>query len=385
MTPVKNTAMEDKVLKGVLYSEKKAGRLSLGFVTLDSSRSLNALDLRMLHSIEKKLLNWRRRDDIACVVLSANSKKAFCAGGDIKSLVAGLHQDKLSQFARDYFTTEYFVDYLIHVYPKPILCWADGITMGGGIGIMNGASYRVVTERSLLAMPETAIGFFTDVGATYFLNQLPSGLGLFLGLTAARFNGFDAVKMKLAEGLLSSDKKNTVFEGLSHLPWTEDPQKNIETLHRYLAGESEVDLSHESDLLKRVGEIQKLVNKSTIDEVDAAFRKWKGKDEWIESALQGYFAGSPTSVKTVFEQLKRGKNLSLKDAFLREWNMAMNYCERSDLREGVRAVLVDKDHRPRWNPPALSEVQAKEIERYFSEPSSLPNLLGQKIASAGIG
>ncbi len=139
MTPVKNTAMEDKVLKGVLYSEKKAGRLSLGFVTLDSSRSLNALDLRMLHSIEKKLLNWRRRDDIACVVLSANSKKAFCAGGDIKSLVAGLHQDKLSQFARDYFTTEYFVDYLIHVYPKPILCWADGITMGGGIGIMNGA------------------------------------------------------------------------------------------------------------------------------------------------------------------------------------------------------------------------------------------------------
>ncbi|MEE9143724.1 MAG: enoyl-CoA hydratase/isomerase family protein [Candidatus Binatia bacterium] len=382
---MKNTAMEDKVLKGVLYSEKKAGRLSLGFVTLDSSRSLNALDLRMLHSIEKKLLNWRRRDDIACVVLSANSKKAFCAGGDIKSLVAGLHQDKLSQFARDYFTTEYFVDYLIHVYPKPILCWADGITMGGGIGIMNGASYRVVTERSLLAMPETAIGFFTDVGATYFLNQLPSGLGLFLGLTAARFNGFDAVKMKLAEGLLSSDKKNTVFEGLSHLPWTEDPQKNIETLHRYLAGESEVDLSHESDLLKRVGEIQKLVNKSTIDEVDAAFRKWKGKDEWIESALQGYFAGSPTSVKTVFEQLKRGKNLSLKDAFLREWNMAMNYCERSDLREGVRAVLVDKDHRPRWNPPALSEVQAKEIERYFSEPSSLPNLLGQKIASAGIG
>jgi len=312
MTPVKNTATEDKVLKGVLFSEKKAGRLSLGFVTLDSSRSLNALDLRMLHSIEKKLLNWKRRDDIACVVLSANSKKAFCAGGDIKSLVAGLHQDKLSQFARDYFTTEYFVDYLIHVYPKPILCWADGITMGGGIGIMNGASYRVVTERSLLAMPETAIGFFTDVGATYFLNQLPSGLGLFLGLTAARFNGFDAVKMKLAEGLLSSDKKNTVFEGLSHLPWTEDPQKNIETLHRYLAGESEVDLSHESDLLKRVGEIQKLVNKSTIDEVDAAFRKWKGKDEWIESALQGYFAGSPTSVKTVFEQLKRGGKSYLK-------------------------------------------------------------------------
>lgn len=385
MTPVKYTAMKGKVLKGVLFSEKKAGRLSLGFVTLDSPRSLNALDLRMLRSIEKKLLDWRGRDDIACVVLSANSKKAFCAGGDIKSLVAGLHQGKHSQFARDYFTTEYFVDYLIHVYPKPILCWADGITMGGGIGIMNGASYRVVTERSLLAMPETAIGFFTDVGATYFLKRLPSGLGLFLGLTAARFNGFDAVKMNMAEGLLRSDRKNTVFEGLSHLPWTEDPQKNRNILHRYLTSESEADLFHESDLLKRLGEIQKLVNKSTIDEVDAAFRKWKGKDVWIGSALQGYFAGSPTSEKTVFEQLRRGENLSLKDAFLREWNMAMHYCERSDLCEGVRAVLVDKDHRPRWNPPTLPEVQAKEIERYFSKPNSLPNLLGQKIAVAGIG
>ncbi|NIM18739.1 MAG: enoyl-CoA hydratase/isomerase family protein, partial [Candidatus Latescibacteria bacterium] len=120
----------------------------------------------------EKLLEWRNREDIACIVLHADSERAFCAGGDIKALVVGLKEDQDSLFARAYFAAEYFVDYLIHVYPKPILCWADGISMGGGIGIMTGATCRVLTERSILAMPEIAIGFFTDVGATYFLNRL---------------------------------------------------------------------------------------------------------------------------------------------------------------------------------------------------------------------
>src|SRR5437879_897437 len=137
--------------------------------------------------------------------------------------------------ARDYFTTEYFVDYLIHVYPKPILCWADGITMGGGIGIMNGASYRVVTERSVLAMPEIAIGLFPDVGGTYFLNQLPAGLGLFLGLTGARFNGMDAVAIGMADGLIRAEKKTETLSGLTRLSWNTDNQRNKETIRRYLA------------------------------------------------------------------------------------------------------------------------------------------------------
>ncbi|HEU4340829.1 MAG TPA: enoyl-CoA hydratase/isomerase family protein, partial [Candidatus Binatia bacterium] len=135
----------------VLFSEKKAGRFALGVVTLNHPGSLNALDFAMLRAMSEALLTWRDKETIACVVIHSPSPRAFCAGGDVKSLVTSLRREPGIVVARDYFTMEYFVDYLIHVYPKPILCWADGITMGGGIGIMNGAACRVVTERSTLA------------------------------------------------------------------------------------------------------------------------------------------------------------------------------------------------------------------------------------------
>ncbi len=369
----------------VLFSEEKAGRFTLGFVTLDSPRSLNALDLAMLRALGEKLLEWREREDIACVVFHASSGRAFCAGGDLKSLVAALQKDRDSTFARDYFTTEYFVDYFIHVYPKPILCWADGVTMGGGIGIMNGASYRVVTERTVLAMPEITIGFFTDVGATYFLNRLPPGLGLFLGLTGARFTGFDATAIQMAEGVVRAEKKKELFAGLSRLGWNSDPHKNKEILHRYLSGQMEAGSSRKSDLLRRLDAVRRLVERPNVEEIDGAFRSWKGNDAWIEGAIQGYLTGSPTSAKTIFEQLRRGKGLALEKAFLREWSMAQHYCKRSDIVEGVRARLIDKDNRPIWNPPALSNVRDEEIERYLSEETAGPNLLAQKLAQAGIG
>ena len=133
----------DKLHSTLGFSEQNAGRFKIGYVALDNPRALNALDLAMLRAMESKLLEWRENENLICVVLHASSEKAFCAGGDVKSLVMALRDGTIAA-ARDYFTTEYFVDYLIHVYPKPILCWADAITMGGGIGIMNGAAYRVV-------------------------------------------------------------------------------------------------------------------------------------------------------------------------------------------------------------------------------------------------
>lgn len=375
------TRSHETAASTIHFAEQIAGRFSIGIITLDNPRALNALNLPMLRAMRDQLMEWRDQESIACIVLQAESDKAFCAGGDVKSLMASLNGADAKAVARDYFTTEYFLDYLIHVYPKPILCWADGIAMGGGIGIMNGACYRVVTERSVLAMPEITIGLYPDVGATYFLNRTPTAVGMFLGLTGARFSGYDAVAIGMADGLLPSYQKHHTLTGLVRLNWTADNEMNKHTLRSYLRSGADPAAARKSDLLRRLSELKSLTLKPRIEEIDSAFRAWNDSDDWIKAALHGYVTGSPTSAKTIFEQLKRGRELSLKQAFLREWDMSLNFCARSDFYEGVRARLIDKDQKPRWHPPTLAAVSAAEVERFFSQAHGQPPLLAEELSA----
>lgn len=379
------TANALQEIENITFAEPKAEPFALGIVGLDNPRALNALTLKMFQALEHKLLEWRERPDIACVVLQSASEKAFCAGGDVKALVTELQHSSSLQAAAAFFSHEYFVDYLIHVYPKPILCWADGITMGGGIGIMNGAFCRVVTERTVMAMPEIAIGLFPDVGGSFFLNRMPEGCGLFLGLTSARFDGHDAVAIGMADLLIRAEKKTAVLAGLCQLDWSSDGTKNQRTLDDYLGKFAEPAGWRDSAVMKRQETVKQLTRHSDIHAIDRAMRAWNGDDEWIGNAIHGYFAGSPTSARAIFEQLRGAQTLSLKEVFLREWDMALNFCAQSDFCEGVRARLIDKDHDPQWNPQTLAQVSEAEIVRLFSKQHGQGQQLEQKFAAHGLG
>lgn len=365
----------------LLCSEERADRFGIGILQLNNPGALNAITFDMFRCMKDKLEEWRLRDDIACVVLHSESDRAFSAGGDVKSLAFELTQGNPG-FVREFFTHEYFVDYLIHVYPKPVLCWADGITMGGGIGIMNGACQRIVTERTVMAMPEVSIGFFPDVGATYFLRRLPGSLGLFLGLTAARFDGASALAVGMADAWIHSTRKQRVFEELIRLPWSGEAPWDKKVLEKYVSEKNELERPAGCDLLQRLDLIEKLLEPDTIEEVDESFRQFRTEDVWLRRCIDAYSAGSPTSAAVTFQVMRHGPLLSLKDSFLREWNMAVTFCEEPDFREGVRALLIDKDGNPRWFPPTLSLIGPRGLEKYLSPEAKRPHPLLQMMDRA---
>lgn len=346
-------------------------RNGVGFLTLNSPKSLNSLSAQMMVEYRDILKKWKADPNIHCVYIQGAGEKALCAGGDVRrmhdDLVKHNNPKVLNQDCVHFFTQEYALDYEVHMFCKPIVVWANGIVMGGGIGATNGASNKVVTEHSVLAMPEITIGLYPDVGATYFLNKMPEGIGTYLAMTANRINAADALYLKMAEHYLPFDQKQKLIDMLLSMNWTGDINQNKElvtnTINELSAKNAKCTLQskvqeHEEYLSK----FKKVKNAFEFREVLYSNKK---NDDWQEAGLNIFRSGSPTSAHVIMEQLKRGANLSLKDVFKSELNLSLRFTMKPDFIEGVRALLVDKDKHPRWKPVKLEQVSKALVESYF--------------------
>lgn len=356
-------------------------RGSLGVLTLNMPKALNALNLDMIERLQQQLDSWRRDDSVQAIWLQGAGDRAFCAGGDIRQLYQSMRETPAGQtpaYALDFFTREYRLDYTIHRYPKPIIAWGDGIVMGGGIGLMGGASHRLVTERSMLAMPEVSIGLYPDVGASWFFNRMPGQSGLFLGMTGARMNGADALFVKLADRFVTSDRQDAILTELAAQPQLD--HRAVSTILRAHARAS-ADLVPESPLRTHFDRINALLDADSVpamvENLRPLARSDKSQDKWLSRAVKGVLGGCPVTPYLVDEQIRRARHGSLADAFRQELIMSTQCAMHPDLEEGIRALLIDKDGQPRWRFKDVAEVPVEYVAEHFQPPWQGPHPLSE--------
>ncbi|GAB2657435.1 enoyl-CoA hydratase/isomerase family protein [Prescottella soli] len=334
---------------------------SVAEIVLDRPRALNALDNSMIRDMHAALEQWRDDDAITAVLVTSSSDRAFCAGGDIKS-VRQSSLDRDHNAVHKFFSTEYKLNALIANYPKPYIALIDGHAMGGGLGISVHGSVRVVTEKAGLAMPETAIGFFPDVGASYFLPRLTGATGMYLGLTGARASGADAVAVGLATHFVPSDKIDALAGDIRAISGG-DAGEVDRVLARHATD------APASELADRQGEIDRVFGSGSLADMVA---RLTGDDVWTKTTREELASLAPSSLWITAELVRRGADLTLEQCLDLELALGAEVTRNADFIEGVRAVLVDKDRNPSWNPPSVDDIDPEAIEALFTEITAAP-------------
>ena len=329
-------------------------RGSAGLITLNRPQALNAVTYDMVLALRAQLDAWGHDPAITRVVIAAAGGRAFSAGGDIRALYdlgcAGRHKEAL-QFWRD----EYPLNVAIKNFRKPYVALIDGIVMGGGVGVSVHGSHRVAGDRFQFAMPEVGIGFFPDVGATWFLPRMPGELGTFCGLTGERFGSADAVAAGLATHRVPSARFDALLDGLT----------GTVSVDALLAAFAEP--AGEGAIIERRGAIDRLFTGSKVEDILAALERETGDEaDWARKTAATVRSKSPLSLKLALAQVRRGKAWDFETCMRAEFRIVSRVIHGSDFYEGVRAVIVDKDNKPRWQPSTLAEVSVAEVERHFA-------------------
>lgn len=339
----------------VCFTEVPGVGGAIGLITLNRPQALNALNNAMLKALSAQLTLWATAKTIKAVIIRSSSVKAFCAGGDIRAIYELGCTDKST--AKHFFADEYRLNYQIATYPKPYIAILNGITMGGGAGLSLHGGLRLATADLIFAMPETSIGFFPDVGASYFLSRCPNLIGLYLGLTGTRINAADAVSAQLIDHQIAKNAIPAIIQTIANQP-IEDITDIRNALNPYFIGTTT------SWLLSIQEEIRTHFSKSSLAEILKSLNT--DHSRFAQQTLTMLSLRSPTSLKVSYETFSRGGELDLKSCLQMEFNVMQQFLNTADLYEGIRATIIEKDFQPHWYPPHVSLVSDQDLSSFFT-------------------
>jgi enoyl-CoA hydratase/carnithine racemase len=332
-------------------------RGGLVIVTLNRPRALNALSFEMCRALHDGLARWQADPAVGAVLIKGAGERAFCAGGDLRWLYEVLTAQG-PETALAFYALEYAMNARLHHFSKPYVALLDGVAMGGGVGVSVHGSHRVVTERTVFAMPETGIGLFPDVGATYVLPRLRGALGVYLGLTGARLNAADCMWAQIASCHVPAERLDALEEALAGTDFSADPHGTVDgVLARFQTHPRPPPLAEDID------RINSCYGRKDLHAVLQAL----GNEQtgWGKAQLAQLSTKSPTSLAVTFRQLQEGAALGFDSAMRLEYRLVLRFLAGHDFREGVRALIIDKDGRPGWRPSRLEEVSPADVEDYF--------------------
>ncbi|KAL2461002.1 3-hydroxyisobutyryl-CoA hydrolase 1 [Abeliophyllum distichum] len=345
----------------VLVEEKSSTRI----FTLNRPKQLNAASFTMVSRLLELFLACEEDPSVKLIILKGKGR-AFCAGGDVAAVVRDITQGHW-KLGANFFRREFILNYVMATYSKPQVSILNGIVMGGGAGVSIHGRFRVATENSLFAMPETALGLFPDVGASYFLSRLPGFFGEYVGLAGARLDGAEMLACGLATHFVPSEKLSLLEDALCKAD-SSDPAVISATISEF----SLVPNLKEKSACHWLNIINKCFSRRTIEEIILALEREAAdkEDEWISSTIQSLKKASPTSLKISLRSIREGRLQGVGKCLVREYRMVCNVMQgetSKDFFEGCRAILVDKDKNPKWEPSKLEQVTEDMVDRYFSK------------------
>ncbi|XP_047956891.1 3-hydroxyisobutyryl-CoA hydrolase 1-like [Salvia hispanica] len=345
----------------VLVEERSCGRIFM----LNRPKQLNALSAVMVSRLLELFLSCAEDSSVKFIIVKGKGR-AFCAGGDVAAVVHDINRGNWKSGA-EYFRKEFTLNYVIATYIKPQVSILNGIVMGGGAGVSVHGRFRIATEKSLFAMPETALGLFPDIGASYFLSRLPGFFGEYVGLTGARLDGAEMLACGLATHFVQSESLPLLEEALVKAA-SSDPT----VISSIIEGFSHAPNLKKNSAYHRLDVINKCFSRRTVEDIIEALERVSAdkKDDWISSTIQSLKKASPMSLKISLRSIREGRLQGIGKCLVREFRMVCHVMlgeVSKDFVEGCRAILVDKDRNPKWVPSKLESISDEMVDRYFSK------------------